>query len=232
MCPRCGRREGEPHDGRPLQFVGSFCMDCFLRDKELFKIPKNLSLWKCTRCGRARWAGKWEPYTEEKLIEWVVGKMHATELREYSGTVARLKNNLVVDLELEFEYSGVPVKKGARVLVALDSNACPDCSKQAGGYHEAIVQVRGATDARRQRMVKTLLHHLERLGASTSIATLKEGLDIYVNSRKFAQQAVMETGKTYTVSHTLTGEKMGKRVYRATYCVRLPEPIGKTEEKE
>ncbi|MDK2384852.1 MAG: NMD3-related protein, partial [Candidatus Korarchaeota archaeon] len=56
FCARCGRPE-EP--GRPL--IGSLCLDCYLEEKGLARLPGEIVVTMCPRCGSLRVQGAWLP---------------------------------------------------------------------------------------------------------------------------------------------------------------------------
>ena len=222
QCPRCGRFESREYAGKPLAFVGFFCIDCFSEKHDFYALPAGLKLWRCSRCGKARFPEGWAPYTDELLVKWVVAKLKPKyDLKAFAGTVRPAKNALVVSLKLSFTIQGETVPKEAVVHVTLDSNACVNCSRKSGGYHEAVIQLRGEDLEKLHRKAEKLVKDIQRDSYVVEVKVLPEGLDILVGDKKTAMQAVAKLDRDFTISRTLVGQKQGKRLFRSTICVRF-----------
>ncbi|HTX44541.1 MAG TPA: NMD3-related protein, partial [Methanocella sp.] len=117
---------------------------------------------------------------------------------------------------------------------------CETCSRMAGGYYEAILQIRAQDRfpnrkevARCLKIADTVIAHAEkagdRLAFVTDIQELPEGTDIYMGStacsRQIARAIVDEFGGTVQESPKLVGEKDGKGLYRVTFAVRIPNIV-------
>ncbi|PIO02179.1 hypothetical protein COX86_00145 [Candidatus Micrarchaeota archaeon CG_4_10_14_0_2_um_filter_60_11] len=104
------------------------------------------------------------------------------------------------------------------------TRTCLECTLESGGYHEAVIQVRGPHDEAR-RLMTNLARQIRKITFITAIHDEKFGYDIYVGRKRGAFEAIraldLHCKKT---NKLITQTREGKPVYRATYCVRIPEP--------
>jgi NMD protein affecting ribosome stability and mRNA decay len=112
---------------------------------------------------------------------------------------------------------------GGEVFGETVKKICPECSLKSGGYHEAVIQVRGPHD--RARTVANKLSSI--IGRSTHVVAFKEdkhGFDIQVLRKRPAIEAVQSLKYEHEKTNKLvTQRRDGKRLYRMTLCIRLPE---------
>jgi NMD protein affecting ribosome stability and mRNA decay len=91
----------------------------------------------------------------------------------------------------------------------------------AGGYYEAIIQLRGRPE-RVRRWRKELTEELLKYTFISGIEDLKEGVDIKVGSSRQALSLIKDLGfRDYLITKKLWGLKEGKRVYRTTFALRF-----------
>jgi nonsense-mediated mRNA decay protein 3 len=143
-----------------------------------------------------------------------------------------------VHIHVEAAVFKRPVVHDTLLEVRLRLETCDACSRLAGGYYEAIIQLRGTnrtpTEEELQQyteIIQTLLERInkkgDRLAFINKIAKLKEGVDFYLGSNKAAkhicQKITTEHAATLTESPSLVGRKDGVDVYRMTYALRLPQ---------
>jgi len=222
MCPTCGAREGEK------QFINAFCIDCFAKQRRLIETPKEIAFIHCTKCGRIRVSGEWvsahrneskEEFQERVLKETILRKTRlAPGIEVVKASVEREKNFALFRAVLSLE--GKRFETGARILVGEEKRSCEDCGKRAGGYYEAIIQLRG--DPKRvERVALGLERTLNRKTFIAEVIVRKEGVDLQVGNKQAALQSLSQMGLTYSLSHKLIGMKEGKRVHRVTACVRI-----------
>jgi len=221
MCPTCGALEGEK------QFINAFCINCFTKQCKLVETPKEITLVHCTKCGRIRAGGEWinarhdeneKQFQQRVLKEIILKKTRLTpEASILKASVEREKNFALFRAVLTFE--GKQIEMSAKILVAEEKRACEDCGKKAGGYYEAIIQLRG--NLKRVERIALQLERALNQKTFVEVITRKEGVDLQVGSKHAALQTLSQTGLTYSLSHKLVGVKKGKRVHRVTACIRV-----------
>lgn len=205
ICPKCGAKEGTK------KFVGPFCIDCY---KFKIKIPDKIEIIRCRRCGRVKLMGKWSAYSDEKIAEYVKGKFKG-EFTSAEFFPSEKKARFGVDRD------NTTIEMEKDVNFAILTDMCPDCNKKAGGYFEAIIQLRG-NEQRIVKYARIFREMLEEAGTFISkVEEGKDGLDLYVGSTPVAIMAIKRLGLTHLISRKLAGQKQGKRLYRTTFAIRL-----------
>lgn len=208
VCPRCGANSNEK------SFVGSFCESCASVNIRL-GTPAKIELKECKICGKV-WLREWAAKTRGALEEFIISKCrgefanaHAKEITDEKAAIVFVvkKNNSFVEMT-----RNIPLE--FRVIV------CPECSKESGGYYEAIIQLRGEQE-KAERLKNKLEKLLENKTFISKVVEDKNGLDVYVGSRRAVGETLAELDIRSTVSRKLFGIREGKRIYRTTYCVRV-----------
>ena len=205
ICPKCGAEEGAK------KFVGPFCIDCV---QFSIKVPSGLEMQKCKRCNKVLMRGKWALVTENRIEKYIEGKFRG----EFDKAEFILAENRA---KFQIERDGQKLEVWKDVDFKFLTSICPECNKMAGGYFEAIIQLRGKPE----RIVKyNKLFQKELADAGTFISKIledKHGMDIYVGSTRAVLSVIKEMGLTYKISSSLAGQKQGKRLYRTSFAIRL-----------
>ncbi|MFN3383468.1 MAG: NMD3-related protein, partial [Archaeoglobaceae archaeon] len=112
---------------------------------------------------------------------------------------------------------------------------CPRCSRESGGYYEAIVQVRAQKRSLRNEEVERAMKIVEKIlgeseGEKDFLLRFEEtssGIDFYFGSRKIGEKVSKaiadEIGGSISKSKKLHTRIDGRDVYRFTFLVRLSE---------
>jgi nonsense-mediated mRNA decay protein 3 len=223
VCPGCGRTEKE------VPFIGYLCRDCYLKEHEVVHIPKKLEIKQCPRCGRI-YTDRWTEFSLEALSEWL-SKRIRTDLEGQQLTFSFPE---IDEDRISFIYiargaiEGVPVEIKGQGEIKVRKELCPRCARESGGYYEAILQLRGPSA---YEMVETVAHRVERepndYAFVSKVVERREGVDLYVGSRKAAERAAKKIARKYHArlvkSHTLVTEKNGKKLYRLTVAIHFPD---------
>lgn len=213
-CPRCGKSSSD------VAFIAAFCKDCYLQRQPLYELPE-LELDRCVKCGRMRLKGFWRD--EKQLPDYLREKIKSNHV------IKSIAAKLHVDPDSKLAHADVRITVQAEgQTVALDDRLdfrfiktqCPDCALMSGGYHEAIIQLRGNPE-RVERLLPKLLRRLEARTFISKVVEHKEGPDIQVGKKRPALEVLSQLKLEFETSNKLVGEHQNKRVYRTTACVRL-----------
>ncbi len=206
FCIKCGVKRGE----RP--FVGAVCIECY---EPKVKVPSKVEVKQCSRCKRYWIKGEWS--RDEKALEgWIAGKVKGSFVK----ALPLLEEDKVV---VYFEADdGSIFSKAYPVKFTVKRVMCEECSRIAGGYFEAIIQLRGDWERIRE-IAPHIVRALRKKTFLTKVEEKKEGIDLYVGSSKAAYEVVTSLGVTYKISKKLHGMKEGKRLYRTTFSIRLED---------
>ena len=236
ICPKCGK-ECE-------KLFGSVCKACFLENFKLIDLPLVLHIRICGRCGAYFHKNRWES----------LGSLDEVVLRAVEDAIFVHNEAEGVELDLEpreltpYIYSvkvkvdafvkGESIHAEAETEVRILRTACDMCSRESGGYFEAIIQLRAAGRLPAEEEIKQCMALVrevlgsmkkkgDRLAFISNTDVLKEGLDLYMGSvnasRQICRIISSELGGNFAESPTLVGMKDGKDLYRITFSMRLPE---------
>jgi nonsense-mediated mRNA decay protein 3 len=236
ICPKCGK-ECE-------KLFGSVCRACFLENLKLIDLPLVLHTRICGRCGAYFHKSKWESIgkLEEIVLRAVEDVLfvhsEAEDVKLYLEPRELTPYIYLVKVKVDAFVREEPVHAEAETEVRIIRTACDMCSRESGGYFEAIIQIRAAgrfpTEEERKRCLAITREALEnmkkkgdRLAFISNTDELKEGIDLYMGSvnasRQICRIISFELGGNFTESPTLVGMKNGKNLYRITFSMRLPE---------
>ena len=123
------------------------------------------------------------------------------------------------------------------LTVRIRHNTCEICSREAGGYYEAILQIRAEQRTFTNAELKTLRSAVETMVGQfqesgkrglfiTDIAEKREGLDFFLSEKgtalSIAKKIQEQFGGDFKQSASSAGMKDSRQVYRMTYLVRIP----------
>ncbi len=124
---------------------------------------------------------------------------------------------------------GVALEQRFERDILLEFRACTSCSRQAGGYYEATLQLRTPREAVLAAAVTRVNAALEE-GAPQFFATedgpVRGGYDFQLSStdraRALARALLLVMGGEVKETSSLVGRREGRDVLRHTFGVRLP----------
>ena len=239
QCFRCGKETAES------RLVGGLCADCFVETEKPLTLPEHVSVLVCASCASVLRGKIWlKPKEGDDLVE------HA--LREAMGVRAGVDVLSVVHERGRGDARSFELKVEAKVLVAgkefaialptrfkVRTSLCDTCSRRAGSYFEAIIQVRafeGALPAdHRGRIRQAVEESVAKIAEGEREVFLSKaeekhgGLDFYLSSQTAAQRIANglrdELGATLLRSGKIAGVRDGNELQRQTISVRLPKFI-------
>ncbi|WP_297982244.1 60S ribosomal export protein NMD3 [uncultured Methanobrevibacter sp.] len=237
FCPECGATD--------VEMIDNICKNCFLKKFQLMTIPENITVTVCSHCNAKLEEGKWkdEYLPDEEIIYRAL---------ERNISLSDLAENEEIELEIdqmrgtiaECYVEAVATVLGEEIVethtpdVKINHSVCPDCSKKAAGYYEAVIQLRAdkrdldekEIETSEEIIYRTLKKQMkkDKLAYIPQVAKLKEGNDYYIGSYKTAKKLVEhlkdELGAIVKESPRLISEdkNTGKGLYRIWISVRLP----------
>jgi NMD protein affecting ribosome stability and mRNA decay len=205
-----------------VQFLGELCEECVTKKlTERIALPDVLKIRLCRVCGKLvmNTIGESENLNRGSLERFIHSEYKA-KLRDYKIRVMRFGGGSA-HLELVGEYDGYPVRMEKDIELKESTPMCRHCSLKAGGYYEALIQLRG--DPKRVgHMADNITAFAERYSAFVSKREeMKFGIDLYVSNKEVAGAYFSTRKLKPTKSYTLYGMRSGKKVYRNIYSLRL-----------
>ena len=233
FCVECGM-EGEIYkDG--------VCIKCYLKNKKFSKGPEILDLPVCVHCQGYKYKNTWTNDLLDDILRRII-KNNFEISKELQNIDINIDfNETPRGLECTVYISGLIQEKEINeehdLLIRLRKTVCEICSRQFGGYHEAIIQVR--TEKRKfskeeliniKATVETIIENMQGKGNRTlfiaDIAEEHGGLDFYISDKNAAynisKMLLDKYGGFIKQSSTNTGMKDSKQIYKMTYLVRIP----------
>ncbi len=233
FCVECGV-EGEI-------YKNGVCLNCYLKNKKFSKGPAILDLPICIHCQGYKYKNTWNNYLLDDTLRRIV-KNNFEISKELRNTNINIDFNEASNgLDCTIYISGLiqekEINEEHKLIVRLRKTVCDVCSRQFGGYHEAIIQIR--TEKRKfskeelidiKETVETLIKNMQDKGNRTlfiaDIADEHGGLDFYISDKNAAftiSKALLDKyGGYIKKSSTNTGMKDSKQIYKITYLVRIP----------
>ncbi len=217
VCPKCGARESAE---KP--FIGSFCGDCYAETRPLASLPKSVLVRRCPKCNRARLGGEWVEASDEDAVVRALRSPHSivsTEAKiDVEGKRARVR--AIVEVE------GQNVSTAESTRFETQRKQCEECALRSGGYHEAIIQLRGdgseAANKKIESLARNLARRIERDSFLSGVKEQKFGLDLLAGRKRAAVDALKALDLDFTTEYKLLGvTRDGRRAVRATMLVRL-----------
>ncbi|MCJ7571629.1 MAG: hypothetical protein MUO82_07110 [Candidatus Thermoplasmatota archaeon] len=233
FCVECGI-EGEIYkDG--------VCIKCYLKNKKFSKGPEILDLPVCVHCQGYKYKNTWTNDLLDDILRRIIKNNFEISKELQKVDINIDFNETPRGLECTVYISGLIQEKEINeehdLLIRLRKTVCEVCSRQFGGYHEAIIQVR--TEKRKfskeeliniKATVETIIENMQRKGNRTlfiaDIAEEHGGLDFYISNKNAAftisKMLLDKYGGFIKQSSTNTGMKDSKQIYKMTYLVRIP----------
>jgi len=219
VCPLCGRKSE----------VGLFCSACYLKKNLKIEVPNVIEISHCKACDTYLLQGRWvKGLSEEDAIE-----------RAMSLAIKSNINKLDKTGVLKIELSGGDKERTATIkiiygeseiekktIVRVKDTSCPNCSRMAGGYYEAVLQMRGGVGKSTvDKIINKVEQHKDKLSFVSEIRKVPGGYDIYLGSKKSAEKIVKEfRGKgeiKKSFEQVSIDRQTSKKKYRFYYLIRL-----------
>ena len=230
FCPQCGKRTDD--------LIDSLCRECFIRTIQLIEPGEmKVSVSMCKRCG-AYFRGSERTSIEDAVVHTVsreIRRRYKNRLERCMVEVNQIVRNsrrtrAIVTVTVRAGIRGVTVEQTGEIEVDIKTWTCNRCSRIAGGYYAAIVQIRAQNRFPADDELATAVEIAQSSLSGEEFVSrqrlLKEGLDIYVSSmecgRRISRAIVKRLGGNFTESRRLYGRKDGRNIYRTSFAVRLP----------
>ena len=211
------------------------CHACFSAAHSPVEFPQAVQAICCRHCSAREVPGGWELHDSPAdaagaalrgALAWadgLTGNQLDFELRELDPHRFRADGSASGSLD------GVALEQRFECDILLEFRACTSCSRQAGGYYEATLQLRTPREAVLKAAVARVNAALEE-GAPQFFATedgpVRGGYDFQLSStdraRALSRALLLAMGGEVKETSSLVGRREGRDVLRHTFGVRLP----------
>ena len=237
LCPDCG---AETED-----LIQGSCARCFTKRNPIVEVPRYVDILLCAACFARKRGELWvEPGEKprEAMIDAAVMeslKLHKALVGPTIDLLSKVQDerNIQYDIMVDGTVAGLPVDSLVTTVARLKQAVCVGCSRQAGGYFNAIIQLRGderdPTDGEREEAGAIIVQGVDRMKGNgnanaflTKQGKVQGGHDFYVSEidvgRILAKRLAERFDADVTESAKLFGRKAGSDIYRVTFLVRIP----------
>ena len=215
FCASCGRQ----YDGA-TPFIGSLCLDCFVKLNKLLCVPEHVKFEYCRFCGAIRLGYRW---VEGGELEEAVIKSASAMLSKVKPCKSEVRGYRLVELTpvtqpswltvvtavYEVELAGIDasVRQAYRVKVQAIPSICPSCHMARGGDYNVVVQIRGRITP---ELAARIGRKLDELGGKViDVVERDNGVDVLLEDRSAAARLLREIRKYARASVKVTGEDVG-----------------------
>ena len=233
FCVECGKDE-------PI-FRNGVCLCCYLKHTQFSKGPAYLDITLCSRCLSYRYKNTWVQESFDDILKRHIKDVFIISPDLKHVTIQTRCNEqervLACMVSISGSFEGQTITEHHPLTVRIKQNTCNICSREAGGYYEAIVQIRAEqrtfTDAEMRTIrlaVEAMVRQLQKNGKRglfiTDYTEKREGLDFFISEKttafSIAKKIQEQFGGDFKQSASSAGMKDSRQVYRMTYLVRVP----------
>ncbi|MBE3121183.1 MAG: hypothetical protein IMZ53_13815 [Thermoplasmata archaeon] len=233
FCVECGKDE-------PI-FRNGVCLNCYLKATQFSKGPAILDIIMCPRCSSYKYKNTWLQESFDDILKRYVKEAFTVspELKhvEIQTQCKAQERILACMVFISGSLEDQTITEQHPITVRIRHNTCEICSREAGGYYEAILQIRADqrkfTDTELKTLrsaVETMVGQYQESGKRglfiTDIAEKREGLDFFLSEKgtafSIAKRVQDQFGGDFKQSASSAGMKDSRQVYRMTYLVRIP----------
>lgn len=233
FCVECGK-EGNI-------FRNGVCLSCYLKHTEFSKGPGILDISFCPRCSAYRYKNTWvqEPFPDvlKRYIKdafTISSELKNVHIESHCTEQDRV---LLCSVSISGLLEDQVITEQHSLTVRVKHNTCDICSREAGGYYEAILQIRTQQRVFSDQELAVLRSAVESMVGQyqesgkrglfiTDIDEKREGLDFYLSEKttafSIAKKIQEQYGGDFKQSAASAGMKDSRQLYRMTYLVRIP----------
>ena len=240
-CPVCGVENS----------TGGLCPSCYLRENPPFSVKTPLKRFVCPLCNSYKKGNRWiqvsggnDPFVEIALD----AARHAVQLESSdqvawenqprlsilgrSGEALPLSVGVRVEVTGRLRGGGEAYTGEAELEVRLEKRVCPSCSRRKGKSFTTILQIRAENRGLTSGELETIKRIVTLSGGLSHVVSLEEehgGVNIKTSNSRVARRiaekirAVFGGTLSGTAKLVTRDRQTGKRVYRGTLLLRIPE---------
>jgi nonsense-mediated mRNA decay protein 3 len=234
ICVECGKESKIINNG--------LCLDCYIKSNRFTKGPDFFNIIKCSNCNSYKFKNKWETQSLNEIINKVIlqnfkisDELNKTEIMTH---IIDDKNQYKKQVEVKITglISNLKIIEKQIIQINIKKEICETCSKQFGGYHEAIIQIRAdkrnLTLEEIEGIYTFVLDYIKNLQSKGNrnifIADFEKkesGITFFLSDNSISLSIIKKIQEIYAGdikrSSKNIGMKDSKQIYRMTYLLRL-----------
>lgn len=204
FCANCGIDEGQ---GVPI--IDNLCLNCYIKIKELIKVPTVIDVHTCSRCGAILVAGRWyypeDPAEAVNIITKIVessirlGEDVSVKSVEVEVLPSPSQAHVKAELLIKNRYSYLVE---SNVNIKWVKQLCPVCFKRVGKGFDAVVQVRFIHLDDNVGKLKDLILRMFH-DYLVEVEEVSNGFDIKVSSPNIARRIADLVKKSWRIARVV-----------------------------
>jgi nonsense-mediated mRNA decay protein 3 len=233
FCVECGKEE-------PI-FKNGVCLSCYQKHTQFSKGPAILDITMCPRCSAYKYKNTWLQESFPEILRRYVKDAFRINPELKSATIESECKQQDKMFACRVFISGFlehqQITEQHPLTVRIRRSTCEICSREAGGYFEAILQIRAEQRTLSNTELGILRSAVENLVGQfqdggkrglfiTDIDENRQGLDFFLSEKgtalTIAKKIQEQFGGVFKQSASAAGMKDSRQVYRMTYLVRIP----------
>jgi nonsense-mediated mRNA decay protein 3 len=233
FCVECGKDE--------VIFRNGVCLSCYLKNVQFTKGPTILDITLCPHCSSYKYKNTWVQEDFDDILSRYIKDAFtiSPELKNVAIQTQCIEQDRVkrCTVSITGTLEGHVITEQHPLTVRIRGCTCDICSRAAGGYYEAIIQIRAEQRtipdeelATLRRAVESLVEQMQESGKRglfiTDYDETRQGLDFFLSEKttafSIAKKIQEQFGGEFKQSASTAGMKDSKQVYRMTYLVRIP----------
>ncbi|MDT7860654.1 MAG: NMD3-related protein [Saccharolobus sp.] len=233
FCVVCGKEN--------VELIGSMCVDCYIKNKQLVSIPRKISGKYCKICG-AQWiGGKWVRNTnsspvsavEEIILRELPNKIKLDEnITEFNFNIKNIwkdqGGHIFSTVQFRGKIKDKEFTQEAIINLDVEKAICDHCFRKKTRYYEAIIQLRSkgkeGVDDRKRAFFESFFSR-DIIDNLSDIVEGKEGIDYYFINKSVARKLVSNISSIVDVeiNESYQNERMknGKREAKLVISLRI-----------
>ncbi len=226
--------------GPPPLTSQRICESCFRERTELSILPDRIQQTRCPKCGLDMVGSRWSHMDRDDLHHARVQEVldvHEKASSISTGLLAEPIDERATRLNVQVSGSieGFVFEAEHEAILQTSDGVCPTCTRRAGHYYEATMQLRSAGRRLEEDEVTALRATLDDLLARiepnpmffiTEEGAVTGGWDLQLGSKALAKQwarhLIDRYGGQAKESSTVIGHRDGEEVSRLTVLYRKP----------
>lgn len=224
----------------PPLFGDRMCEPCVRVRTTLATLPENVPWVRCARCGIVELDGKWEATKEadiwDELLHRHLGVHERAEDIQLAMEPVKVSDrHTLLHIQIEGVIDELLYQEEHTMRARMANGVCLTCTRRAGNYFEATVQLRSSgrrlSEEEFTKLRTTLDEVLAKLSDDpmffiTNEGPVTGGYDVVLGSkglaRAWGRHLVAEYGGMTVETNTTVGRKDGVDVTRLTMLYRKP----------
>ncbi len=224
----------------PPLFGERMCETCLRKRIKLAEVPENIPWVRCARCGIVEIQGKWVNISEQEIWDELIQRnikfhVNAEDIAIAIETRTVSDRHTLIHLQLEGVIDSLLFQEQYTMRARMANGVCLTCTRRAGNYYEATVQLRSTgrklSELEYSKLRTTLDSVIESLSDDpmffiTNEGPVTGGYDVVMGSkglaRAWGRHLTKEYGGQVVETNSTVGRKDGIDVTRLTLLYRKP----------